>query len=680
MKTRVLAPLSALALLLGSVLAPSAAQDARMEKYEKFQRDFEAAQKINAKAEMARLVKDNQTETIWWIQDTCEKIASGRIEDVYEDRMADLRAAWRAAFDSSFADQMYEYYSLLSGPKRKTWDKLVDEFNKLVDEEWPRAKSGSEYELVGQRFRSLGERFEDVGDKYFAARCWQTYAMCNDESLRKQEANLFAAYQGYKKAVELHDSIDLHDKDYFDCKYRFDVLGKSGYSGEPGPDGQPAPEPGAGPAAGAPEAAVVTAAMSYAAVPDYREYERPSFSMDEMYSAWPYLFFQGIGTSAVFPGWQDGPKLVREGANKISVDTDGDGKGDVPVPLTGRDELVEFDFGQGDERLRWSFVSVIGIAKDRYQEIDVNLEPQLDYMNLYYQPSASVVGSVGEVEVRVFDDNMDGVFGDGPTMWDNIGTVADSYQAEMDCIVVGSGARARPWSRLTQIGEDWYDLSVEARGSRLVAKPATVSTGTLQLEFGGPTPQWLVLRGKDQLEDCYFDIAGKKKVTVPAGSYSLFYGVIRKGKKMDQMKALILPGKTTPTWTVGEGQTTKVSLGKPFGFDFDFKTEGETIKVIGKTVVVVGSAGEHYERIWNARPRPVVSWRKVGSRRGSKGEKMHLISHQDDATEFGWEYFWFPLDLEITVRGGLPEEGVEVQLIDKKNKLFGKIESAWLGS
>ena len=40
----------------------------------------------------------------------------------------------------------------------------------------------------------------------------------------------------------------------------------------------------------------------------------------------------------------------------------------------------------------------------------------------------------------------------------------------------------------------------------------------------------------------------------------------------------------------------------------------------------------------------------------------------------GWEAVWFPLDLALDVKG---QGEVEVQLVDKKHELFGKLESEW---
>ena len=96
-------------------------------------------------------------------------------------------------------------------------------------------------------------------------------------------------------------------------------------------------------------------------------------------------------------------------------------------------------------------------------------------------------------------------------------------------------------------------------------------------------------------------------------------------------------------------------------------------------MAVVGVAGERYERPWNCVPHTLASWRKEGSRKGSKAQKMGFIKSQDEITTAvgGWAACWFPFS--ITLPNKSKAEEVQVQLTDKKNKLFGKIESEWRG-
>ena len=128
-------------------------------------------------------------------------------------------------------------------------------------------------------------------------------------------------------------------------------------------------------------------------------------------------------------------------------------------------------------------------------------------------------------------------------------------------------------------------------------------------------------------------------------------------------------------WDVAEGKTSTLELGGPFSFDFTIEGVDRGVRVNGETVVVVGAAGERYERPWNCRPAPDVYWRDKGKGRGNKAERMKLINDQFVMldVERSYQKVWFPLDCEFEVKADV----VEVQLQEKKNTLFGKLESGW---
>ena len=192
-----------------------------------------------------------------------------------------------------------------------------------------------------------------------------------------------------------------------------------------------------------------------------------------------------------------------------------------------------------------------------------------------------------------------------------------------------------------------------------------------------------MLQGEGKLANTYIDLLANAgaEVNAPIGKYKLSFGLLRKGKKQQIMKALILPGARTPTWDVVAGATTTVQLGAPFGFDFEAEHKGESLTVKGESVIVVGVKGERYERLWNCAPRPELVWRKAGSKRSSKPERFGIVENLNEIDENGkavHEYADTFHPLSLSVEAKIKEgETVEVQLLEKKNKLFGVIESAW---
>ncbi len=139
-----------------------------------------------------------------------------------------------------------------------------------------------------------------------------------------------------------------------------------------------------------------------------------------------------------------------------------------------------------------------------------------------------------------------------------------------------------------------------------------------------------------------------------------------------------MPSRNTPTWRVSAGESATVELGAPFGFDFKVSQGEESVTVSGNSVVITGRGQETYQRFWNCVPRPEVSVRKVGTKKGSKGEKLRRVESQEQINDQGnFDGVWFPYGTEIEKKKG---EDVEVQLVEKKNKLFGKVESDWKGA
>jgi hypothetical protein len=254
-----------------------------------------------------------------------------------------------------------------------------------------------------------------------------------------------------------------------------------------------------------------------------------------------------------------------------------------------------------------------------------------------------------------------------------------NYHPELDSIVIGTSSRALPWSEFTKVGDTWYRLESVNGGTQINATPMEVETGTLELDFDGPSPAWMIVHGEGSLENCYYDLLaeGKGPVEVPAGTYELLVGAVIKGKKQQVMKALVVPGPNTGPWTVDKGAAVEVTLGKPFSFDFAVQKSDENVTVIGNTVTIVGSASERYERTWNCAPRPDILLRKAGSKKGGKGEEMDAVLDLNEMVDgkrrFTYADTWRPLDTTVVNKYG----EVEVQLVEKKNKLFGKIESDW---
>ncbi|MCA8978758.1 MAG: hypothetical protein H6831_12555 [Planctomycetes bacterium] len=660
----------AMTLTDASVAASPAPANAPIQNsHDEFRSKFAQAMELNANEEMASLVRKNTAEAVAWIMETAEAISTSSNEAL-ERRMAALRKAWKTAKDSKFCDHMYEYFSLLEPALKTERNKLKVRYEKALTKyrENLEAKNGQGLELQSIEFAGLAEAFETLGDMYFASQSWLLAGGCVNESSRGDEADNDRAADFYGKCIEDRLKIDLKDQSYVEAKALHDSLVGRGFGNKnSGSDDEPG---GAAPVEAAP---AITVPLKFELLEEWDAFERPLYVSDEIYQLWTGLYLKTKGTSERLTSLDKrSPGFLRVGANEVQIDIDGDGNGDQKLPITGNQEPVAFkiDNGQRD----WGMIATIGLQQEQYQGIEVNLAPADNQLTIYIHPAASVVGALEGEQIRVLDDNLDGIYGSAPRSWSYVGMSKEHFCPDMDAIVVGKGKRARPWSELQEIGGKWYRMQVDENGTSLTATPVDVKTGTLKYKYAGGKPEWIVVQGTDELANCYFEVTSKG-IEVPAGKYRLFYGDLRKGKKQQVTKALIIPGRTTKTVSLQEGKVETLELGAPYGFDFQTSLDGETLTLTGQSVVVVGSAGERYERVWNCVPRPEVSWRKTGTKKGSKGEETDVVMSSDQLDKLGWESGWFPRDLVMTLKGS--HDAVEVQLFEKKNKLFGKITSDW---
>lgn len=642
-----------------------------------FRAEYLKAMRIGDKALMGRLIGDNTDAAVAWIMETAEAISNSPSEAIYE-RMAGLKAGWAESMKTDFCDQMERYFSFLDSPTKRERLKLRREYDKLQAAYFENLeeKDVSVFTRTAVEFEALAGGFETLGDWYYHSQCYGFAAICFDEpSVGKKNADFDRATNAYKRFLESREKIGLKDKIYLINKPRYEQLVALGFGDEAKAESAAVEEAEA--AAAGPPPPAVTMSMAFELVEDLDEYERPSYFMDQIYQIWNLIPLQRKGSQYTIPRLENGPTVYRVGAAEVTLDADFDGAGEVEVPMRGNVDPVVFEIGDGPARRKWAFLATTGLERDEYQGFETNLAPTDDVVNIYMAPAGSVVGDLDGVPIRIFDDNLDGIYGSPATSWGHVGMSKDHYMPEMDSIVIGETDRAVPFSEYIQVDDTWYKLETLEGGTGVRAQAVRVKTGTLSLKYKGTKPSYVIVKGTNDYENSYFDLVGEKEVEVPVGRYELFFGIVSKGKKRQVVKSIIVPGADTPSWDVLKpGDEIEIELGSPYSFDFDYSVGDEEIVLDGQSVVVTGVGGERYERIWGARPQPEVSYRKAGSSRGSKGEDTDLILNQNDIAEYGgWPAAWFPLDLVIPKKSS--ETDVEVKLYEKKNKLFGKIESDW---
>jgi len=661
--------------------APLAVLQDHQKIYDDFVTRFKQFLKVNAAEDMAQMVRRQPDMAVRYADTLCQQVSVAGNDEI-EKQIAALRVAWKTAMQTNFVENLYEYYSLLDSKVRPERLRMAQEYDKAL-ERYGRTVNGDRsavgFQASIDEFDNLSRGFAECGDLLNVGRCQVVIMNCWDETQRGKDANLYKACAAAKAALEAYDKIGLAGPDVSSLRIRYESLVAGGYdTAEPDPNAPKAGQPVA--AAGA---AAVNLAMTFEALPDVEAFDRPNFFADEIYQIWSAAPLAGKDSTATIPALaKRSPTLVRTASAQFGID-DADGGERELFAVTGKLTLVEATIEDENGKRPWAFVTKVGLEQDIYQGAQANMGPSDGYMSLFYFNAASVVGTLDGVSLRVIDDNMDGIYGSLPLSWQYLGLAPDATQPDFDTMVIGESKRAIPWSQYVPLNGRWYMLEPQQAGMSYRATPVDVATGTLRLAFKGEYPEWLVLRGTGILENTFIDVClnGKKGVEAPVGEYRLVAGMIAKGKKQQTMKCLVLGNDSVAPFVVTAGAETVVELGAPFRFDFEAAERDGKIYVSGPSVRVIGSGGETYDRFWNCAPMPSVSLRKAGTKKGGKAEAMPGVNGSlDELKEDGtrkWAYadVWRPLTLEIEPKK--PGEPFELQMIEKKHKLLGPIESDW---
>lgn len=664
-------PILALLALVSTFLlaSPAAAQDPNTT----FRLDFDKAAKIGSKSKMDSLMRDNMDAGIFCILNTSELIASSPNDVLYE-RFEALSGSWTRCFETDFPSKMERFFARMNANQKRNRFTQKQKFDKVNRQqiEAIAAKDKKALLRIADEYASLARGFEELGDRWMVGQCYIGVATSLEETHHGKKADLRRVADGYSRFVAIREDLGVKDRTYKQSVPRLKSLEALGFGNGGGGASGGAGGEAAAPAGPKSTGAAVTAKLSFSPFKAVKDTQRPNYYLDEHRQIWPTVVLQGKGSTGKFARVADSPTMTRAASSKVTIDGGGV---DESWPLRGKLEPVTFELGTGASKRRWAVLCDMGREEDYYQGITMNLGMTDTSLALYFVPGGAMEGEIAGESVQIVDDNIDGIYGSLPQRWPHFGMVKDAYQPEFDSIRIGGAKKAQPFSEYVNLGAaGWHKLEAVNGGVELKAEPFEFKTGTVQLKSKGLKPDYFVLKGIGaDLENTYIDISGGKKVEVPIGRWELCFGLVRKGKKMQMMKAVILPTDNMPVYDVIEGKNVTVESGAPFTFDFEYEASGSGVAMDGTSVRVLGAGGEAYERIYGAVPIPEASVRKKGGKRAVMTEKLKPALDQDGVQKHGWAALWKPLDKEIPAKVG----DAEVQLMEKKNRLFGKITSDW---
>ena len=393
---------------------------------------------------------------------------------------------------------------------------------------------------------------------------------------------------------------------------------------------------------------------------------------------WPKFSIRGeaqVQFEDSFKPFGESFKVRRDGV-KVIVD-DGVNK-EFEIKAIQKPSLVEMerevkDIDGNTHELEYAWLSGTG-GEENIFGMQVNSSPSQDNLNLRYRSACYLKGKVLGLDVIFLDDNSSGRFGDPVKVRDGISLAGPEYMYN-DAMMVGRAKVAGPYSEYLQVDGDFYRMKLDPTTYSVRTRKLSVDTGTVKYKFKGKVkPSVLVIEEIREFKGAFFAIDQKSPTVVPVGTYRISHGIIRSGKGKQEKTCEIFPGESV-AFQVKKDEEHVLELGAPFTFDFETeRTPDGNIKVIGRSVMVRGSADELYIRFFDEPPIPdKVAARPKGSSGGGRSEKMEKATFDDYRND--QLSAWGPLDLILDGKSGTDYE-VQMQL--KKHPLLGgPIKSDW---
>jgi hypothetical protein len=656
---------------VAAVLEPGAGPRAAVVR--DYKDDFMRAYKIGDRKGMARVAKDHTSEVAYWMFEIASAITHTP-DDEQAKLYNSLSRAWGDTFNTGFGDNVLGYFENLTDEERRSRVEVLETYRRVTADYLRKRGESTDsvrdaaLQEIGVSLDAVGQSFYDLGDMYHASRAWIFAGDAfSPRAVREEAASPTRELEYLKQALDACNKFDIGDPQHRDTRTRVSTLEiaieKGGASD--GPEAKKEEGSRLPFTFGAP----VDMTAEPVTLDDVKKRARLQFGWDADYPTWESVVLTSVGSSATLPGMSGGPRIERQGDLSVVV-TDEEGAARF-YELSTEPQTITTKIGIGSNAFDYTFVARIGEVEGQFLGFRCNLKPTAESMTVYLRPAAASTFSIGKDSITVTDDNLDGVFGGGVGERNVNGLPRGVLRPSFDGVFVGKAKVAEPFSEIMRVGKDWYRIEALGGGRHFNVTPVVdLPVGELRLDYKGADLEWVVVRGDGDAGGLFFSLEAGKAIEVPAGSYHVYTGVVRE----KDAKALMVNGDSQ-SFDVTAGALTKVQLGGPFGYEFSSALVPDGVRIRGESVHVVGIGGEHYHLLWNCRTAPEVHLRKTGGGSWIQVGELELIDGVQGISDFdgdGWAAAWTPLDKVLQNKLG---DDVEVRLHERKNPLFGRIDS-----
>jgi hypothetical protein len=414
----------------------------------------------------------------------------------------------------------------------------------------------------------------------------------------------------------------------------------------------------------------------------------PSFTQVDQFQLWQQTWVteEGPGEFDFLRGGRFQPDgqgwiLSRDGIETFLLDTNNDGEADARFAASSTPSRVEVPTVKGRN---WPIMVCALGQRELMFDAEFNYAPTAVGARLRFFPATYWEGEVLGETWKVYDTNMDGVFG---VAWENFDDLITDYSDddhvtwfEPDAVVIGRSKKGIPLSKIMPVGEDFYRVFEDPRAETLSLQKMNMATGTVEVDFDSKVgPAQLVAREIDKLDGCYFNILPARRgkgVTLPVGTYQICLGRITKGNKTNQDQVRIYAGSAEP-FKVEEGKTTKLEFGAPYSLTFRQEVDGDERLLDTRSIRVFGRGGLEYGMFFDDPLQPTVEVRTPEGKKEGKPSKLRKVGVGEWEVNTGADnILWFPYEYRVDAPGG---KEFEMRLSQKSHALLGgPLESDWI--